>query len=100
MKILFRQTGGFAGLVKSLRLDFDELSADDRDLVRSLLDASHFFEIPEPAARALPDEEQYSITVDEQERSRTIVVNKSAAPEDLRSLIRYLAKRAAYEKRQ
>ncbi len=100
MKILYRQTGGFAGLVKSLRLDFDELSADDRELVHSLLEGAHFFDLPEPVARAMPDEEQYAITVDEQYRSRTFIVNKSAVPEDLRPLIRYLAKRAAYEKRR
>ena len=100
MKIEFRQTGGIAGLVKSADIDSDELSAEDAEVLKSLVDQSGFFSLPEPALRGKPDEEQYSITIEIEGRSRRIYMNKSETPKDLRQLITYLTKLAKYEKRK
>ena len=100
MKIKFRQTGGFAGLAKSIEIDCDKISADEAEFLQSLVDQSRFFNISEPVQHVMPDEEQYSITIEAMGHSRNIHMNKSGVPNDLRPLIRYLSKRAKYEKRK
>lgn len=100
MKIRFRQTGGFAGLVKSIEIDSDEISTEESEFLQSLVDQSKFFNLSGSVQHVMPDEEQYSITVETMARSRSIRTSKSAAPDDLRPLIGYLVKRAKYEKRK
>ncbi len=100
MKITFRQTGGFAGLAKSIEIDCDEIPADEAKLLQSLLDQSGFFDLPEPVQRVMPDEEQYFVEVEAVGRSRRITMNRSSVPDSLKPLIKYVAKRAKYEKRK
>ena len=87
-------------MVKSIEIDCDRTSAKEAEFLQSLVDQSGFFDLPEPIQRVMPDEEQYSISIEAVERSREIHMNKSGIPDDLRPLIRYLAKRAKYEKRK
>jgi hypothetical protein len=100
VKIKFRQTGGFAGLAKSIEIDCAEIPADEAKFLQSLLDQSGFFDLPEPVQRVMPDEEQYSVTVEAVGRSREMHMNRSSVPDNLKPLIRHIAKRAKYEKRK
>lgn len=100
MKIKFRQTGGFAGLAKSIEIDCDKIPADEAKFLRSLLDQSGFFDLPEPVQRGMPDEEQYSVEVEAVGRLRKIYMNRSSVPDNLKPLIGYMVKCAKYEKRK
>jgi hypothetical protein len=100
MKIRFRQTGGFAGLAKSVEIDCERLPPEEAAFFRSLVDQAGFFELPEPPQRSLPDEEQYSITVEATGRARHLYMSRSGVPAPLRPLVDYLIKRATYEKRR
>lgn len=101
MKIMFRQTGGFAGLKKSFDVDCDKIPVDEAKFLQSLVDQSGFFDQPEPDRRkVLPDEEQYVIRVEAAGRWRRLPMSRSSVPDNLKPLIEYIAKRAKYEKRK
>lgn len=100
MKIKFRQTGGIAGLAKSIEIDCAKVPIEEAELLQSLVDEVEFFNLPDPVFQPMPDEEQYSVTVETMRGSRHIYMNRSGIPAGLRPLINYLAKRAMYEKRK
>jgi hypothetical protein len=99
MKIKFRQSGGFAGLVKSVEIDLDDLSGEEAEELKSLIEQADFFELPEPPRQTLPDMEQYSISIEAEGKTRKIHVGRSNRPDNLKPLIKHLAKKAKYEKR-
>lgn len=100
MKITFRQTGGFAGLTKSVQLDTDQLPAEDAQRLQALVEQTQFWQRPEPAQRPQPDQEQYAIGVEAKGRSRQMHLGRASMPPDLKPLVDYLAKQATYEKRR
>ncbi len=99
MKIKFQQSGGFAGLVKSIELDRNNLSDEEFGALKSLVEQSKFFDLPEPDPQTMPDMEQYSISVEAGGRSREMHLNQSTLPKELKPLIKHMAKKAKYEKR-
>jgi hypothetical protein len=100
MKIEFRQSGGFAGLVRSIVIDMDKIPLGEAKTLRLLVDQSKFFNLPEPVQHGMPDEERMFITVEMTGRSRSIFISKSEVTDDLKPLIQYLVSRAKYEKRK
>ncbi len=99
MKISFLQSGGFAGLTKSAEIDFDKLSADQGKRFRSLVEESKFFDTPDFERSALPDEEQYTITIATAERTREIRLGRSTIPPALEPLIEYIGQFARFRKK-
>ena len=99
MKIEFRQSGGFTGLTKFLKIDSDKITAQEEKSLKSLIDQSEFFTLKEPAHRAIPDDEQIFIAIESKGHSRNIFLGKSELPDDLKPLVKYLTKLAKYEKR-
>ena len=100
MKIEFRQSGGFAGLTRSIEIDLDEITVQEAESLKSLVDRSKFFNLPEPVQRVIPDEEQIFISIEMKGHSRSIFMGKSELPDDLKQLVKYLSKRAKYEKKE
>jgi hypothetical protein len=100
MKIVFRQSGGFPGLTRSIEIDLDEITVQEAESLKSLVDQSRFFKFPEPVHRVMPDEEQVFISIEMTGCSRSIFLGKSELPDDLKPLVKYLSKRAKYEKRE
>ena len=100
MKIVFRQSGGFPGLTRSIEIDLDEIIVQEAESLKSLVDQSRFFNLPEPVHRVMPDEEQVFISIEMTGCSRSIFLGKSELPDDLKPLVKYLSKRAKYEKRE
>ncbi|MGB7443178.1 MAG: protealysin inhibitor emfourin [Coleofasciculaceae cyanobacterium] len=100
MKIKLRQTGGFAGLAKSIEIDTEKISPDEAKMLKSLVNQSSFFELPQPMMAAMADQEQYSIKVESKDQSRELHLSKASTPEQLKPLIDCIAKQAKYEKRQ
>ncbi len=100
MKIEFRQSGGFAGLTRSIEIDLDEITVQEAESLKSLVVQSRFFNLPEPVHRVIPDEEQIFINIEMMGGSRSIFMGKSELPDDLKPLVKYLSRRAKYEKRE
>ena len=101
MRVQFKVEGGlayFPGLSKPHVLDSDDLPAAQADRLRQLVDAADFFQQP-AAARTLPkgaaDYQQYTITVEDGRRRRTIRLTDPIRDADLAALVEYLRKHTA-----
>jgi hypothetical protein len=100
MKIKFRQTGGFAGLTKSANIDADQLPDNETGMLRTWIEQANFWSMPKPSSgRSLPDQEQYSITIEADGRSRTLHMSYSSVPTELKPLVDFLRSKATYDKR-
>ena len=99
VKIEFRQSGGFAGLTKYLKIDSDEITAEELKSLESLVDQSKFFYVEEPVHITKPDEEQIYINIETEKRSRSMFMGRSELNDELKPLVKYLTKLARYEKK-
>jgi hypothetical protein len=100
MKIQFRQTGGFAGLVKSAVLDTEQMPAEEAEVLEDLVSQSGAFELSAPATGAMPDREQYTLFIESGGRSCKLSLSAGNIPAQLTSLLDYVLKQATYEKRK
>jgi hypothetical protein len=92
VRIQFSVHGGFAslpGLRRPVTLDLDTLPAAPADDLRHLVDAAGFFDLPaeiEPPAGAA-DFREYTITVEDDQRSHTVKIPETVSSPALRALI-------------
>ena len=84
MKISYRRTGGFAGMVISFDIDTDTLTTEEAEEIQALVDRADFFELPKsiPSNQQGVDQCQYKLTIE-----HTIEVGDSAVPETLLPLL-------------
>ena len=89
MKIQLKRTGGFTGIPLNVTIDTDQYEEEERKTLAELVEAAQFFSLPEKIQSASPgaDRFQYRITVETPEKSHTVEVGESAAPDPLQSLI-------------
>jgi len=99
MKIKFKQSGGFAGLIKSVEINCDDLSEEESEVLNAMVKQAKFFELPKSTPHAAPDIEQYSISIELEGKTREMHVSRPNVPKALNPLIKHLAKKAKYEKR-
>lgn len=92
MRIDFERTGGFSGMTMNSSFNLDELSENDADHLRTLIERTDFSKLPEKLSdnKNVPDQFTYTITVQSQEWQHTVVTGDSSAPEDVRLLIETL----------
>lgn len=91
-RIKYERTGGLMGLNLSADIQPDELPEEQAQPLLDLLDHMDFDEMPEQVMSdpTLPDQFTYTITVETQDRERTIVVGDASAPEEMQELLRLL----------
>ena len=96
MRVRFEQSGGLIG--KSQKLDRQGREFPEQELakIRELVLESDFFDMPEPQPRYIPDAHIVMMHVEDEGRSRTIVVTRQTAPPALKKLIKMLEKYASY----
>ena len=89
MKISYRRTGGFAGMVMTFDIDTNILPAEETEEFEELVDSADFFDLPEeiPSTAPYADQFQYELTVETGRREHTITVGDSAVPEELWPLL-------------
>ena len=89
MKIFYRRTGGFAGMVMSFDIDTEFLSFDEAQELEELVSTADFFSLPEAILSEGPgaDQFQYKLTVEYQERQHSVDVGDAAVPESLWPLL-------------
>ena len=91
MRISFERSGGFAGMLMSVSVDTNKLAPTEASQVKSLVEESGFFELPEAiATSAQPDRFQYHLTVAEPKRKHTVTVSESSMPGTLKPLVDWL----------
>ena len=89
MKISYRRTGGFAGMVMSFDIDTRVLSPEETEEFEELINTADFFALPEeiPSPAPFADQFQYELTVERERREHTVYVGDSAVPEELWPLL-------------
>ena len=91
-KINFKRTGGVLGREIDSDIDLNEIpDAESQELMQLITD-SNFFKIPQNLiAQAVPDEYEYTVTVEAGNTHHTIQTSDSSAPESLRPLLEKLS---------
>ncbi|HBX69208.1 MAG TPA: hypothetical protein DEH25_07455 [Chloroflexi bacterium] len=90
MKISYRRTGGFAGMLISHSFDTDTLPKTDAEELVKLVSAADFFALPSKITATGADQFQYTLTVETAEQQHTLEVGETSAPENLRPLLEKL----------
>ena len=93
-RVVFTQSGGFAGLVKGCTLDAAAMAAPQRAEFERLVDGSGLSASCETRSPAARDRKQYSIAVTRGGETVTVVCDDATLPPKARDLLAYLAARA------
>ncbi len=94
MRIQFAVEGGFAvfpGLARPVSIDVDDLPGTSAAALRDAVERSRFFDRAEPApVSGGADMRQYTVTVEDAGRSRTLTIPDSVDDAALQTLLRLL----------
>jgi polysaccharide deacetylase 2 family uncharacterized protein YibQ len=94
-KINFKRTGGITGREIDTDIDLNELPADEMQKIMQMITETNFFNIPQNLIQhSVPDEHEYTITVEAGNTHHTIQTSDSSAPESLRPLLEKLSQLA------
>jgi emfourin len=94
--INFESGGGFAhfpGLSRPVRIDTQELAAEQADQLKGLVERARFFEQPAELGSPPPgaaDLRSYTITVQDGDRTHTVKTSDALEDPALRDLVEYL----------
>jgi hypothetical protein len=93
MRATLERTGGFAGMRLATTADTSQLSPEDAQRLKELVDSANFFQLPETITpkTVQPDRFQYRLTVeDDNHRTHTVTVGEAALPPNVRPLADFL----------
>ena len=91
MKITFRQSGGFMGVVRGCTVDTSALAGAERTHVEALVQASTLTASFSRQTEGGRDRRQYEITIEYEATHVHVVCDDGCLPEPARPLIAYLA---------
>ncbi len=98
MFIRYTQTGGFAGLTKSLEIDTVDLPPSEAADVYKLVDESHWRELPLQSGRSFTDAQYYSVELRDDKDTRSFAFTDGSVPESFQGLLGWLRDHSVYEK--
>ena len=97
MRVVFATSGGiayFPGLARPVTIDAAQLPEEEARKLADLVAASRFFDQPgQTASRMAPgaaDYRQHTITIDQGERTHTLVVNEPIEDPGMKQLVGFL----------
>ena len=93
MKITFRQSGGFAGLIQGCELDTDLLSVSEATQLQSLVEQSGILEAKSQFNPEARDLFNYEITIETREETVNLLFDDMTLPESAEELFEYLQER-------
>ena len=100
-RIQFERTGGFAGIRFAADFKPDDLPKDQSKELFDLLDDLDFDDLPEKMLDDnVPDGFTYSITVESDKRSHTVITGDASAPEKMQELLQLLNRIARNQMRK
>jgi len=100
MRIEFKTEGGFAhfpGLSKPTVIDGTTLPPAEAGMLEQHIEAARFFELPKTVgtlSRGAADYRQYTITVADGKKQRTVRITEPIADPGLQALVDYLRQKA------
>jgi hypothetical protein len=100
MRIRFEETGGmafFPGLNQPVTLDSDQMIEEEAGKLRQLVDAARFFSLPASIGSPQPgaaDYKQYSITIEDGDKSHTVRLIDPVTDADLSALLNFIRTQA------
>ena len=104
MRIVFATSGGLAPIAAlngPLTIEVSALPEHEQDEWRQLVERTAFYELPTSRARPRgADARTYTITIEDDGRSHTVVLSDPVAPGDLRVLVDRLRWHAAAARRR
>lgn len=92
MKIYFERSGGLMGRLVTGTVDTGSLPPEEAKVLREMVAAADFFELPESTKSASEgyDQFQYKLVVEDEDVRHTVETTDMAAPDALRPLLRRL----------
>jgi hypothetical protein len=93
MKVYFEQSGGIAGISKTVSIDSDSLAQEEASKLLRLIEDAKFFDLPSQPSTPLrgADHLNYKVTVVENESKRhSINTTDRTMPSNVGPLISYL----------
>ncbi|XGV95156.1 MAG: protealysin inhibitor emfourin [Leptolyngbya sp. BL-A-14] len=90
MHVTLERSGGFTGIPLTLTLDTATLSSEQVTQLRHLVEVADFFHVSAPPIQGQPDRFEYTITIQDGDRVRTITVGEAAMPEPMKTLLQWL----------
>ena len=94
MKVSFRQSGGFAGLVKGVDLDSSKLDATQAQQLEGLVAASGIQGNTSVRTQAARDQFQYEITIEQNNQVSKLSFDDHTVPAVAQALYAYLKPQA------
>ena len=104
MKVYLERSGGFAGMVTSTNVDTQTLPPNEAQEIQSLIENSHFFELPLQSPQTLKttrgaaDYFTYKITVQDDKREHSVQANDINMQPNIKPLIDFLVKHSQKQK--
>ena len=101
MRISFERSGGFAGITMKTAVDEKDLTPDEAQKLRQLVEETDFFNSPGKitSRSPQPDRFQYELKLEEKGRQNTVTVSEEVLPEKLKPLIQWLMEKARQTKK-
>lgn len=91
MLVRLVRTGGIAGLRVRAEVDSEQLPPAQKREMKKLVEEAKLFDQPaKPGGRAMPDQFQYEITIEDQGKTHSFVTNEAAASDQLLELVDWL----------
>ena len=97
MKVRLVQSGGFLGIVRSCEVDTSSLSADAAAQLEGLVRGSGISASGEHLSESGRDLHVYEITVEDGDRTWTVVFDDASVPPAVKPVFAYLRERARPE---
>lgn len=96
MKIYFERSGGFAGIKMSTSIDTSLLDKDEADKIEEIVNNSQFFTLDPKIAgpKTGADFFNYKITIESEDRKRTLETSDMTLPSEIGPLLRILKDKA------
>lgn len=90
MKVVFRQTGGYAGLVRGVELDTDDLPPEEAGKLRSLVQQSDLRSFEAGNESSWRDLQEYEISVETGQGVHDVAFDDSNIPAGAAPLLDFL----------
>lgn len=89
MIIRVERSGGFTGIGQRSVIDTDQLDPQESQELLDLVESSGFFQtaLDKASAQGTPDRFNYSITVEDGQRRRTVEMNENDIPPEWQPLV-------------
>lgn len=96
MIIYLERSGGFAAIELRSVIDSAQLAEEERETVETLVEESHFFELPAEIQSRGPgiDRFHYTLTIQHEGASHTVETGEEGMPAELEALVQEVTRLA------